>query len=330
MRKLVSITEFAAVLVSLVWSGPPVIAQSKTIRIGYQPGPVLAWIVKERQLLEKRGYKPEWTLFQYAAPELEAMAAGSIDMGVMGTLPIVMVSVNNPDIWYVYDELGNGAGMVVAADSGIRSAADLKGKKIAFPGKASQQYGLLMAYLAKAGLKETDLELFRANAPDMRTLLDKKQVDGFFAWAPFTSEAVRTGVARTLFSSDDIAKLKGDHWLNGGWAVRAAFAKDNPGAVVDVIKAIHEATQLLRTNPEEVAQIFAKATGLAPEVNGYVIKNGYFVYFDPKDSVPSRDALKRMLDMLTQYNVVKIDKDVNQILANLVRPEYAEKALATR
>src|SRR5438477_58882 len=91
----------------------------KTLRLGYQPGPVLAWVVKEKQLLEKRGYKPEWTLFQYAAPELEAMAAGSIDMAVMGTLPIVMVSVNNPDIWYVYDELGNGAGMVVAADSGI-------------------------------------------------------------------------------------------------------------------------------------------------------------------------------------------------------------------
>jgi ABC-type nitrate/sulfonate/bicarbonate transport system substrate-binding protein len=85
-----------------------------------------------------------------------------------------------------------------------------------------------MAYLGKAGLKESEAELFRANAPDMRTLLDKKPVDGFHAWAPFTSEAVRTGAARTLFSSDDIAKPKGDHWLNGGWAVRAVYAKDNP------------------------------------------------------------------------------------------------------
>ena len=80
-------------------------AQGKTIRLGYQSGPVLSWVVKEKQLLKKRGYKPEWTLFQYAAPELEAMAAGSIDMGSMGTLPIVMISLNNSDIWYVYDEL---------------------------------------------------------------------------------------------------------------------------------------------------------------------------------------------------------------------------------
>lgn len=327
MRKSVVLV-LGLVALSLAWQVTRPSAQQKTIRLGYQPGPVLAWVVKEKQLLEKRGYKPEWTLFQYAAPELEAMAAGSIDMAVMGTLPIVMVSVNNPDIWYVYDELGNGSGMVVAVDSTIRQPADLKGRKIAFPGKASQQYGLLMAYLARAGLKDTDLELFRANAPDMRTLLDKKQVDGFLAWAPFTSEAVRTGAARTLFTSDDIAKLKGNHWLNGGWAVRAAFARDNAGAVIDVIKALHEATRLLREKPDEVAQIFAKATGLTPEVNGYVIKNGYFVYFDPKDTVPSREAIKKMIAMLTEHKVVKIEKNVDALLTNLVHPEYVEKALA--
>jgi sulfonate transport system substrate-binding protein len=332
MKKSLVVAALLIVVIALwlQWTESRVSAQSKTIRLGYQPGPVIAWVVKEKQLLEKRGYKPEWTLFQYAAPELEAMAAGSIDMGVMGTLPIVMVSVNNPDIWYVYDELGNGSGMVVAPDSGIKGPADLKGKKIAFPGKASQQYGLLMAYLGRAGLKESDLELFRANAPDMRTLLDKKQVDGFLAWAPFTSEAVRSGAARQLFSADDVVKLKGGHWLNGGWAVRAAFARDNAAAVVDVIKALHEATAMLRSNPDEVAQIFAKATGLSAEANGYVINNQYFVYFDPKDTVPSRPAIKQMLDLLTEHKVVKIDKNVDQVLANLVRTEYAEKALAAK
>ena len=51
MRKLIPIVLLVTVVVSLVWSGPPTLAQSKTIRIGYQPGPVLAWIVKEKQLL---------------------------------------------------------------------------------------------------------------------------------------------------------------------------------------------------------------------------------------------------------------------------------------
>jgi ABC-type nitrate/sulfonate/bicarbonate transport system substrate-binding protein len=111
-----------------------------TIRLGIQPAPVLSWVVKEKGLLEKRGYKQQWTVFPHAAPELEAMAAGSIDVAVMGTLPMVMVALKDSDLWYFYDEPGNGSGMVVAADSPIKGAADLKGKKIAFPGKASTSF----------------------------------------------------------------------------------------------------------------------------------------------------------------------------------------------
>src|SRR5580692_1784954 len=108
----------------------PSFADDKDIRLGIQPAPVLSWVVKEKKLLEKRGFKPEWTQFPYAAPELEAMAAGSIDLAVMGTLPMVMVALKDADLWYFYDELGNGSGMVVAASSSIKSAKDLKGKKI--------------------------------------------------------------------------------------------------------------------------------------------------------------------------------------------------------
>jgi ABC-type nitrate/sulfonate/bicarbonate transport system substrate-binding protein len=307
----------------------PASADEKTIQLGIQPAPVLSWVVKEKGLLEKRGFKPQWTVFPYAAPELEAMAAGSIDLAVMGTLPIVMVALKDPDIWYIYDELGNGSGMVVSASSTINTAADLKGKKIAFPGKASQQYGLLMSYLGDAGLAESDVDLIKANVPDMQTLLEKREIDGFLGWAPFTSEAVRTGVARLLWTSDDLQKLKSGHWLNAGWAVRAPFAKANPQAVYALIEALHEATQMLRANPDSVIPIFAKATGLSPEASSYVVKNNYFIYFDAKDTVPAVGPLKVMFELLTRYNVVPDDKRIDQTLTNFVHPEFVQKVLAS-
>jgi ABC-type nitrate/sulfonate/bicarbonate transport system substrate-binding protein len=305
----------------------PASAEDKTIRLGIQPAPVLSWVVKENGLLEKRGYKPQWTVFPYAAPELEAMAAGSIDVAVMGTLPMVMVALKDADLWYFYDELGNGSGMVVAADSPIKGAADLKGKKVAFPGKASQQYGLLMSYLGAAGLGENDVDLIKANVPDMETLLQKKEIDGYLGWAPFTSESVRKGVARTLWTADDLQKLKAGHWLNAGWATRAAYAKQNPEAIVAVIEALHEATGLLRSHPDEVIQIFAKATGLSPEASAYVVKNNYFIYFDPKDTAPSVPPLKAMFELLARYNVVADDKGIDKSLANFVHPEFVQKVL---
>jgi sulfonate transport system substrate-binding protein len=304
-------------------------ADEKTIRLGIQPAPVLSWVVKEKGLLEKRGFNPQWTVFPYAAPELEAMAAGSIDLAVMGTLPIVMVALKDPDIWYIYDELGNGSGMVVGASSAIKTAADLKGKKIAFPGKASQQYGLLMSYLGAAGLSERDVDLIKVNVPDMQTLLEKGEIDAFLGWAPFTSESVRKGVARLLWTSDDLQKLKAGHWLNAGWAVRAPFAKANPGAVEALIQALHEATQMLRSSPDDVVPIFAKATGLSLEASSYLVKNNHFVYFDPEDTLPTVAPMKAMFELLTRYNVVADDKRIDQTLAGFVHPEFVQKVLSS-
>jgi len=303
-------------------------ADDTTVRLGIQPAPVLSWVVKEQGLLEKRGFKPQWTVFPYAAPELEAMAAGSIDLAVMGTLPMVMVALKDADIWYIYDELGNGSGMVVAASSPIRTASDLKGKKIAFPGKASQQYGLLMSYIGAAGVPESEVDLIKANVPDMQTLLEKGEIDGFLGWAPYTSEAVRKGAARLLWTSDDLQKLKAGHWLNAGWAVRAAFAKANPGAVEALIAALHEATGMLRDNPDAVIPIFAKATGLSAEGSSYVVKNNHFIYFDPKDTLPAVGPVKAMFELLTRYKVVPDDQRIDQTLATFVHPEFVAKVLA--
>lgn len=55
-----------------------------------------------------------------------------------------------------------------------------------------------------------------------------------------------------------------------------------------------------------------------------------WVYFDPKDTVPSRDAIKRMVEMLTEYKVVKVEKNLDELLANVVHPEFVERALAER
>jgi ABC-type nitrate/sulfonate/bicarbonate transport system substrate-binding protein len=321
-RVLASIVLLAAMLAGRA------AADDTVVRLGIQPAPVLSWVVKEKGLLEKRGFSPQWTVFPYAAPELEAMAAGSIDLAVMGTLPIVMVALKDSDIWYIYDELGNGSGMVVGASSPIRTAVDLKGKKIAFPGKASQQYGLLMSYLGAAGLSENDVDLIKANVPDMQTLLQKGEIDGFLGWAPYTSEAVRKGVARLLWTADDLQKLKAGHWLNAGWAVRVAFAKANPRAVEALIAALHEATGMLRSNPDAVIPIFAKATGLSPEASRYVVTNNHFVYFDPEDTLPSVGPLKAMFELLARYNVVPDDKRIDQTLAGFVHPEFDAKVLA--
>jgi sulfonate transport system substrate-binding protein len=315
----------------LAWdlgSSGPAVAEEKTIRLALQPAPLLGFYVRDKQLLEKRGYKTEWNVFPFTPPILEAMAGGSVDIALLGVGPVLSTAMRNPGIWYFYDELANAAGMVVRADSGIKGPLDLKGKKIAFPGKASQLYAQLLMYLGDSGVKDTDIDLVRANATDMTTLFQQKEVVGMLCWPPFTSELVRTGKAISLYTADDLLKRKAGHWLNAGWGVRADYAKQNPDAVIAVVEALHEATDALRKNPEEVYQIFAKATGYSLEAVRFLIEKKYDVYFDPKDSAPNVANMTYIFQVFEKYGIIKADKPIGPVMQALVHPEFVEQVLA--
>ena len=304
------------------------VAAEKTIRLALQPAPLLGFYVKEKKLLEKRGFKTEWIVFPFSPPILEGMAGGSIDVGFLGVPPVLSTAMRNPGIWYFYDELANAAGMIVQADSKIRGPADLKGKKIVFPGKASQQFAQLSLYLAGSGVKDTDIDLVRANATDMTTLFQRREVEGMLGWPPFTSELVRTGAARNLFMADDLLKLKGGHWLNAGWGVRAEYAQKNEDAVIAVVEALHEATRALQDRPEEVYAVFAQATGYTLDAVRFLVGKGYNGYYDPKDTAPSVKSMTQMFEVLEKYGIVKAEKPVGPTMQGLVHPEFVEKVLA--
>lgn len=328
-RKLVALV--ATIVVGMAGiTGTAWAQDNKTIRIGLQPAPLLGYIVKEKQLLEKRGYKPEWSVFPFSPPILEGMAANSIDAALLGLGPVLSVAQRGAGVWYIYDELANAAGLIVQADSGIKGPQDLKGKKIAFPGKASQLYAQLMIYLAGTGVSDTDMELVRVNASDMNTLFDRKEVDGALAWPPFTSEPIRLGKAVSLFNADDLLKGKGGHWLNSGWGVRQQFAEQNEAAVIALVESLHEATRILRENPEEAYQILAKASGYSVDAVRFMLEKKLSTHYDPELTAPSADDIMKIFTVLAQHGIVKDEGNAEKDIRAIIHPEFVEKVLAKK
>ncbi len=321
-----------AIVASALGMPRTVQAQEKTIRIGLQPAPLLGYYIRDKKLLEKRGFKPEWLVFPFTPPIMEGMVGGSIDIGFLGVPPTLSAAMRNPGIWYFYDELAGAADMVVRTDSSIRGPADLKGKRIVFPGKASQQFAHISLYLKGSGVKVSDVDLVRANAPDMTTLFKRKEVEGMLCWPPFTSELVRTGEARRLFSVDDLWKSTGfskaGHWINAGWGVRADYARKNEDAVLAVVEALHESTKVLQERPDEVYAVFANATGYTLEAVKYLVGNGFNAYFAPKDTAPSAKSMTQIFRVLEEYGIVKGEGDVDKAIKDLVHPEFVDKVLA--
>ncbi|MBE2278496.1 MAG: ABC transporter substrate-binding protein [Rhodobacteraceae bacterium] len=320
---------FAAGVLSLALaSGAPAQDADKTIRIGLQPAPLLGFIMQDQKLLEKRGYTPEYTVFPFSPPILEGMAAGSIDIALLGIGPTLSVVQRDAGVTYIYDELANAAGMIVGVDSGIEGPADLKGKAIAFPGKSSQLYAMLRMYLAGTGVDDSDIDLIRANATDMNTLLDHGEVVGIVAWPPYTSEPVRLGTAKQLFDANGLGIEKAGFWPNSGWGVRTEYAAEHRDAVLAVVESLHEAIRFETEHPDEAYEIYSKASGYPVEAVRFMLENGFVSHYPAADSAPSADAMIKVFRAFEENDIVRDLGKAEDDIRAAVDPSFVEEVLA--
>lgn len=330
MKSVINTVLAAAVACAAALGSTAAFAQDKTIRLALQPAPILGYYVKARNLLEKRGIKPEWAEFPFSPPIFESLAAGSTDAALVGTTPLFNVIGKDDNLWYIYDELTNASGGIVKADSDIKGPADLEGKKIAFPGKASQIYSQFLVYLENSGVSESDMDLIRVNASDMNALFARDEIDAALAWPPFTTEPVRTGEARSLFTADDVMKIKGGHWIGSGWVVRPEFAENNRETVIALIDALLEARRALDENPDDVYGVLAEATGYTPETIKFMIENKYTGHFDGEMVVPDAEAFKSAYEIFDKQGAIQSPVPLGPVLDKIVKPEFAKEALAAR
>src|SRR4029079_2264035 len=115
----------------------------KEIRIGYQKTGVLV-IARQQGVLEKRFAEKQigikWIEFTSGPPLLEAMSIGSVDLGAVGDTPPIFAQAANANVVYVAgSRITNGQGILVPANSGIRSIADLTGQRDGF-NKVSREH----------------------------------------------------------------------------------------------------------------------------------------------------------------------------------------------
>jgi len=320
-------------LIAALALGGPSTATAQTagkdvvIRFGNQPGIATASIVKHFGWLEKQGYTVKWINFNDAGSEMRALAAGELDIMLAGAAPEMVLSSKYAGSWFVAGPLTNGNQLIVPLDSPIKTVKDLKGKKIAYPGPGSQQYALIATALHAQGMNPDDVNLYKSAAPDMLSLMQRKEIDGFMAWTPFTSEAVRTGAGRVLLSAQDVfANVGGKgEWISEGYVASRDFATKHPEALVDCVAAVSRAAQMIRTQQAEAVAALSAETGLAKETINFAIDKKFAVF--PPTIVPKTETVQSMVEIFAQAGLIEGVK-VADFVRNLNHPEFAEKAEA--
>lgn len=237
-------------------------AQAETpLRIGYQKSSTLISLLKSQGTLENaladQDIRVSWHEFASGQPLLEALNVGNIDLSadVADTVPVFAQAAGAQLAYFARETPSPAAQAILVRDgSPLRNLADLKGKKVAVTKAAGAHY-LLIAALAKANLKFSDIQPAYLTPADGRAAFENGKVDAWVIWEPFLSAAQRQLPTRTLEGSQGLASYQ-RYYLTS-----SRFAAAHPQVLQTVYRELTKAGDWLRANPAEAARILGPLWG---------------------------------------------------------------------
>ena len=172
------------------------------VRIGYQKAGTLNLLRMRGGLeatLSAQGVRVQWIGFPAGPQLLEALNAGSIDLGHTGDTPPILAQAAGVPLVYVAQEAErpHSEAIVVRPDSPIRTVGDLKGRRIAL-NKGSNVHYLLIRALEGAGVAYDQVHPVFLPPSDARVALEGGSVDAWATWDPYLAEVEAHAGARVV------------------------------------------------------------------------------------------------------------------------------------
>jgi sulfonate transport system substrate-binding protein len=147
----------------------------------------------------------EWSLFAAAAPLVEALNAGAIDVGGVGDAPFAFARAAGVPVRAIAATRSSGqsTAIIVPRASPITNFADLKGKRVG-TGKGSVGHFLTIAARDWAGMRPADITLVFLSPPDAKAALASGAIDAWATWSQYVYLAVEQEGARIVLDGRGI------------------------------------------------------------------------------------------------------------------------------
>lgn len=227
----------------------------QSVRIGYFANitHAQALVGKANGIFEKKsGEKIDWKVFNAGPTAMEALLSGALDLAYVGPNPAVNAYVRSGGkaLKIVAGAASGGASLVVLKGAGIRSAADLKGKKVASPEYGNTQDIALRHWLKSQGLKAgRDLQVMPVKNAEILDLFHQKRIPAAWVPEPWVSRLVHEANGTVLIDERNL-------WPEGKFptavlVVRREFLEKNRDLVSKIVDAHIEATRWINESPKK-------------------------------------------------------------------------------
>jgi NitT/TauT family transport system substrate-binding protein len=278
-----------------------------TIAYSDWPGWVAWDIAMQKGWFKEEGVDVELKWFEYS-PSMEAFSAGKVDAVTMTNGDaLVTGSSGAASIAILINDYSNGNDMIVAK-AGIKSIADLKGKKIGVE-VGLVDHLLLLKGLESAHMTEKDVKIVNIKTDETPQALKSGQVDAIGAWQPNSGAALKEVPGSTpIYTSANAPGL-----IYDVLAVNPKSLTERKDDWKKVVKVWFRVAAFIKDekNVDEAAKIMAARVSLTPDAykklmggTAYQDMAGGLLHFKKADGLDSIYGSSKIVDDFNVKNKV--------------------------
>jgi aliphatic sulfonates family ABC transporter substrate-binding protein len=216
----------------------------KVIKIGYQPYVVghsnIILALKNKHLLEQRGYKPKFIPFLSGPSLNEAIMAKKLDIGFAGDFPTVSLLASGAKV-KIIATTNKSLRQAIVVDNdkinAIKNIKDLKGKKIALV-KGSASHYFLLKVLKDHGIDIESVKIIHTDVTNQPLALISNEVDAIVSWEPWPTKIEKEKIGKIIFSGD----------YSGYIFAQEDLIKKEPQKVQDFIEGLQKALEFAQSD----------------------------------------------------------------------------------
>ncbi len=322
MRFQSTMLRATALLCALALSGAAHAQERVKVRFGILKTASQAafFVGTQKGIFAKYGFDVEVQPLATGVQANQSLAAGQVDWsggGVEST--VVAWATKLPFKAYsMYAKGGDSYGILVRNEAGIKTPADLKGKKVAVPQGTAPAQGLNQL-IQQAGLPRDAVQRVNANYGNMGQMLIAGSVDAMAGLEPFltlTQEKME-GKGTLLLRLGKLVQGGGLFLITDQWAAA------HPGKVADAVAALWESQQWVRNNPKEAAAIEADFLKVEPRIVEVTFK---WLHYHPLIDDFTRQSLDTTAKYLATEKLIPVEVDPKQHLVEFEKVVAQVKA----
>ena len=266
LRKFLTALLPVAALGAAALFAAPVQAADHEVVIGYQDM-VVPWRYAQAagEVEKATGYKVTYRKLGSGAEVIRALASGSIQLGEAGSSPVAagLSQGVNLSLFWILDNINDAEALVARDGSGVKTIADLKGKKLGVPFVSTSHFHTLVA-LQAAGVDPATVKILNLRPPEIAAAWDRGDIDATYVWDPVLAKVKHNGTVLT--TSGQVAAQTGKSTFDG-FVVDRKFAQNNPDFVVKFVQVLAKTDASYRDQKD-------KWTASSPEVAGVAKESG--------------------------------------------------------